>query len=40
MTAATTKETLTEAFPLGIKGYMIKPPTLEALRAKIKTVVN
>jgi response regulator of citrate/malate metabolism len=39
MTADTTKETLTEALPLGIKGYMIKPPTLEAMRAKIKAAV-
>jgi CheY-like chemotaxis protein len=40
MTADTTKETLTEALPLGIKGYMIKPPTLEAMRAKIKAAVT
>jgi CheY-like chemotaxis protein len=40
MTADTSKETLTEALPLGIKGYMIKPPTLEAMRAKIKAAVN
>jgi CheY-like chemotaxis protein len=40
MTADTTKETLTEALPLGINGYMIKPPTLEAMRAKIKAVMN
>jgi hypothetical protein len=25
---------------LGIKGYKIKPPTLEAMRAKIKVAVN
>jgi CheY-like chemotaxis protein len=40
MTADTTKETLTEALPLDIKGYKIKPPTLEAMRAKIKVAVN
>jgi CheY-like chemotaxis protein len=40
MTADTSKETLTEALPLGIKGYMIKPPTLEAMKAKIKAAVN
>jgi two-component system chemotaxis response regulator CheY len=39
-TADTTKETLTEALPLGINGYMIKPPTLEAVRAKIKAAIN
>lgn len=40
MTADTSKETLTEALPLGIKGYMIKPPTLEAMKAKIKAAVQ
>lgn len=40
MTADTTKETLSEVLPLGIKGYMIKPPTLEAMRAKIKAALN
>ncbi|RFO94797.1 response regulator [Rhodoferax lacus] len=40
MTADTSKDTLTEVLPLGIKGYMIKPPTLEALKAKIKSAVN
>lgn len=40
MTADTTKETLTDALPLGIKGYMIKPPTFEAMKAKIRAAVN
>jgi CheY-like chemotaxis protein len=40
MTADTSKDTLTEALPLGIKGYLIKPPTLDALKAKIKAAVN
>jgi CheY-like chemotaxis protein len=40
MTADTSKDTLTEALPLGIKGYMIKPPTLDAMKAKIKAAVN
>ena len=40
MTADTSKETLTEALPLGIRGYLIKPPTLEALRTKIKTAMQ
>jgi CheY-like chemotaxis protein len=40
MTADTSKETLTEALPLGIKGYMIKPPTFEAMKAKIKAAVK
>jgi CheY-like chemotaxis protein len=40
MTADASKETLTEALPLGIKGYMIKPPTLDAMRAKIKAAMN
>jgi len=40
MTADTTKETLSEALPLGIKGYMIKPPTLEAMKAKIKAAMG
>ncbi len=40
MTADTTKETLSEVLPLGIKAYMIKPPTLEAMKAKIKAALN
>jgi CheY-like chemotaxis protein len=40
MTADTSKDTLTEALPLDIKGYLIKPPTLDALKAKIKAAVN
>lgn len=40
MTADTSKDTLTEVLPLGIKGYLIKPPTLDAMKAKIKAAVN
>ena len=38
MTADTTKETLSDALPVGPIGYLIKPPTLEALKAKIKAI--
>jgi response regulator of citrate/malate metabolism len=40
MTANTTKKTLTEALQLCIMGYVIKPPILESMRAKIKASVN
>jgi CheY-like chemotaxis protein len=40
MTADTRKETLNEALPLGINGYMIKPPTFETMKVKIKAVMK
>ena len=36
MTADTSKETLAEALPLGIRGYLIKPPALDAIKTKIE----
>jgi CheY-like chemotaxis protein len=40
MTADTSKETLTEALPLGIRGYIIKPPTLDAMKTKIEAAMK
>ena len=40
MTGDSSKGTLNEVLPLGIKAYMIKPPTLQTLREKIKAAVN
>ncbi len=40
MTADSSKETLTEALPLGIRGYIIKPPTIEAMKAKIESAMK
>jgi CheY-like chemotaxis protein len=40
MTADTTKETLTEALPVGLLAYLIKPPTLETLKTKIKAILK
>ena len=36
MTADTNKETLTEAIPYGIMGYMIKPPQAAGLKTKVE----
>lgn len=40
MTADQSKETLSEALPLGIKGYIIKPPSLEAMKLRIKAALQ
>lgn len=40
MTADTSKETLTEALPLGIRGYIIKPPTMDAMKTKIEAAMK
>lgn len=40
ITADTTKETISDALPLGIKGYMLKTPSIESLKAKIKAAVG
>lgn len=40
MTADTSRETLSEALPLGIKAYIIKPPTLEAMKSRIKAAMG
>jgi two-component system chemotaxis response regulator CheY len=40
MTADTMKQTQSEVLPLGIKGYPIKPPTLEVMRAKVRAAGN
>lgn len=39
MTADANKETLGEALPLGIRGYIIKPPTVEQVEAKLKAAL-
>jgi CheY-like chemotaxis protein len=36
MSSDSSRETLKEALPLGTYGYIVKPPTLEILRAKIE----
>lgn len=40
MSADASKETLGEALPLGILGYIIKPPKLEAVKAKIEAALK
>lgn len=40
MTADTSKETISAALPLGIRGYIIKPPTVKALKAKIEAAMK
>ncbi len=40
MTADTSEETLRGALPLGIRGYIIKPPALETLKAKIEAAMK
>jgi two-component system chemotaxis response regulator CheY len=40
MTADTGKEILTEVLPLGIRGYIIKPLTLEGIKAKIQVALR
>ena len=40
MTADTGKEILTEALPLGIRGYIIKPLTLDGIKAKIQAAMR
>lgn len=40
MTSDTSKETLEDALPLGIKGYIIKPPALNAFKGKIESAMR
>jgi CheY-like chemotaxis protein len=40
MTSDTTKDTLQDALPLGIRGYIIKPPALDAMKAKIESAMK
>lgn len=40
LTADSNKETIADALPLGIKGYMLKPPSMESLKAKIKSILK
>lgn len=40
MSADASKETLGEALPLGILGYIIKPPRIEAVKAKIEAALK
>ncbi|MBK9572245.1 MAG: response regulator [Rhodoferax sp.] len=40
MSADASKETLGEALPLGILGYIVKPPRIEAVKAKIEAALK
>ncbi len=40
MTADTSEETLRGALSLGIRGYIIKPPSADALKAKIEAAMK
>ena len=40
MSADASAETIGEALPLGIVGYIVKPPRLEALRAKMEQALG
>ncbi|MBT9507508.1 response regulator [Rhodoferax sp.] len=40
MSADASAETIGEALPLGILGYIVKPPRLEALRAKMEQALG
>jgi DNA-binding NarL/FixJ family response regulator len=40
MTVDTSKETIRAALPLGIRGYIIKPPTADAMKAKIEAAMK
>ncbi len=40
MTGDSSKETLGAALPLGIRGYLIKPPSIEAVKSKIEIAMR
>lgn len=40
MSADASKETLGEALPLGILGYIVKPPRIDAVKAKIEAALR
>ena len=40
LSADSTMETVGEAVPLGVSGYIVKPPSLNALAAKIEQALN
>ena len=40
LSADSRMETVDEAVPLGVSGYIVKPPNLRALAAKIEQVLN
>ncbi len=40
MSADASKETLNEALPLGIRGYMIKPPSVEMVKSRIEAALK
>ena len=40
MTSDHAKETLSDAVPLGLRGYIIKPPAVDTLKAKIETAMR
>lgn len=40
LSADSTKGTVGEALPLGVSGYLVKPPTIAALKFKIESALN
>lgn len=40
LSADSSMDTVGEAVPLGVSGYIVKPPTLNALAAKIEQALN
>ena len=40
LSADSSKQTLGEVLPLGVSGYLVKPPRLEALAAKIEQALR
>ena len=40
MTGDSSKETLGAALPLGIRAYLIKPPTIDTVKAKIELAMR
>ncbi len=40
MTVDTSKETLHAVLPFGVRGYIIKPPKLEAMKSKIEATMK
>lgn len=40
MSADASKETITEALPLGIEGYLVKPSTLDTLEARLQQALK
>lgn len=40
MSADSSRETLKSALPLGVVGYIVKPPRLEVLKSKLEQALN